>query len=101
MFDSITSWFSDLYEQAQQWFYDFILWVPRKLWADLLEQMADLLDSVGAPGFLTDAANLLGSWGPDAAYWFDLLQFNWGISLVMSAYTARYAWSKIPFVGGR
>ena len=99
--DFLKDWLSDLYEQAQQWFYDFILWVPRKLWAEFLEQVADFLDSLGSPEFFKTATELLELWGPDAAYWFDLLRFNWGMSLVISAITFRYVWTKIPFVGGR
>lgn len=99
MLDALKTWLADRYEQAQQWFYDFVLWIPRKLWSEFLEQMAEIVESLGVPDFLNDAIILFASWGPDAAFWFDLLQFNWGISSVMTAFSMRYAWSKIPFIG--
>lgn len=99
MIDAIKAWFADRYEQFQQWFYDFMLWIPRKLWSEFLDQIATFLEDLGVPGFLSDASLLLASWGPDAGYWFDLIQFNWGMALVVSAIGMRYTWSKIPFIG--
>ena len=99
MLDAIKQWFNGLYEQFQKWLIDFLLWIPRKLWQEFLDSMAELIEGVPVPDYVTKATQLLGSWSADAAYWFDLLQFNWGIALVLSAIGTRWAWSKIPFIG--
>ncbi|MCY1362471.1 hypothetical protein D9M69_491910 [compost metagenome] len=50
---------------------------------------------------MTQAKQLLAQWGPQLGWFFDIIEFNWGMSLVVSAYTMRYVWSWLPFVGKR
>lgn len=99
MLESIKQWFADRYEQFQEWLLELVLWIPRKVWEEFLDELAGVLESLGIPSFIIQASALLGSWGSDASYWFDLLQFNWGFSLVVSAISIRWAWSKVPFLG--
>jgi hypothetical protein len=99
MFEGLMNWLRERYEQFQDWLIDLLLWIPRKLWAEFLDEMAELIEGQEVPDFIGQAVALLGSWTSDAGYWFTVIEFNWGISLVMSAIGIRWAWSKIPFIG--
>lgn len=99
MFDALINWLRERYEQFQDWLMDFLLWIPRKLWQEFLDSMARVIEGVDPPDFINEAVQLLGSWSSDAAYWFDLFEFNWGVGLVMSAIGLRWGWSKLPFIG--
>ncbi|MCY1314600.1 hypothetical protein D9M68_486370 [compost metagenome] len=99
--DSIKQWITDKLQQLLDWFYDLILWIPRKLFAATLDELATYLESIAPPEFMTQAKQLLAQWGPQLGWFFDIIEFNWGMSLVVSAYTMRYVWSWLPFVGKR
>ena len=97
MFD----WIKDAFLTFLTWLLELVGWAPKKVFAEFMEQMADVIVSIVPPQFMSDAASLLGQWGPAAGYFFDLIEFNWGIELVISAIMFRYAWAKIPFIGHR
>lgn len=99
MLDSIKKWFGEIYEQFQEWLIELLLWIPRKLWEEFLDSIAKFIEGIDAPAFIDTAGYLLSSWSGEAAFVFDLIEFNWGISLVMSAFAMRWAWSRIPFIG--
>lgn len=94
-------WIKEAFLTFLNWLLELVGWAPKKLFADFLDQMASFIEQVVPPEYMNDAANLLAQWGPAAGYFFDLIEFNWGIQLVISAIMARYAWAKIPFIGHR
>ncbi|MDG9785333.1 MULTISPECIES: hypothetical protein [Pseudomonas] len=99
--DWIKSFFVGLYNDLLQWIYDFVLWIPRKLWSDFLVSLAEKITGIPAPDFILEAKSLLAQLPPGVTWALDMCQFNWGISLCMSAFALRYAKSWIPFVGGK
>lgn len=81
------------------WFMDLIGWYPKKMYAEFLDDISAWIIDQAPPEFLDQAVSLLSQWTGPFGYFMQLLQFNWGIQLVVSSITMRWAWSKIPFIG--
>jgi hypothetical protein len=92
-------WLKGIYLQFQEWLIDLLLWIPRKVYAEFLDEIAGWIEKITPPGFMNDAKQLLMQWASFAGWFFDLIEFNWGMSLVVTAILMRWSWSKIPFVG--
>ena len=48
---------------------------------------------------ILDFSNLFSSVGPEVLYIFNLLEFQYGLTVVFSAYGARFLLRRIPFFG--
>ncbi|WP_090386276.1 hypothetical protein [Pseudomonas anguilliseptica] len=81
------------------WLMELLGWYPKKLYSDFLAEIADFISDQVPPEFLDQAVSLLAQWTGPFGYFLQLIQFNWGIQLVISAITTRWVWSKIPFIG--
>lgn len=97
MFD----WVKEYYDIFVEWLKDLLLWIPRKVFSEFLEQLAEIITGIPAPDFMLQAKSLLAQTPPAITWALDLAQFNWGISLCMSAFALRYTYSKIPFFGSK
>jgi hypothetical protein len=94
-------WLKGILIDCLQWFLECFEWLPKKIYSEIMAALGSFLNSIPAPEFMHQAKNLLSQWGPIAGYFFDVIQFNWGFSLVVSAMTLKFCINRIPFIGGR
>lgn len=97
--DGIKEWLSSIIGVVLKWLFDWVAWLPEKFYQKLCEKLADWIVSISPPEVVQTAANLLAQWGPTAGWFFDIIEFNWGFSLIMSSITIKWIWRKIPFFG--
>lgn len=84
---------------ALQWIYDFLLWLPRKLWQQLLEAFAAFFAAIPVPGFMTLAASYASSVPAEALWALDLFAVSTGLQMVLSALLLRFLIRRLPLVG--
>jgi len=81
------------------WFKDIFLWLPKKLWAEILDVLAGAIDAIGAPSFITQAGNAFNSIPPEFLFFATKLAVPEGIAMMLSALIARFVLRRIPFIG--
>ncbi len=81
------------------WLKDVLLWVPRKLWAELLDGLASILAAIPVPGFVNDAQNAFGSLSPGIVFFASKFAVPEILSMVIAAYGLRFLIRRIPIIG--
>lgn len=97
--EKLISWFNTAWENFQQWVLDLVLWIPRKIYAAIADDTASFIESLNPPPGTDEFILYIAQWGDQAGYWFELLQVNWGFSLITSVLLFRWAKKFVPFFG--
>lgn len=87
--------FSDL----MAWLKGAFMWLPRWIWQSILGALGAMVKAIPVPdffaGFSMNVAGLAGS-----VVWFlDLVQFKFGLSVVLGALLLRWLLRRIPLIG--
>jgi type III secretory pathway component EscT len=82
-----------------QFLLDLWLWVPRQVFAWLLDALASLFESIPVPDFVTQAASALSSIGGNVLFFAEKFAVPEGVAMVLSAYVLRFLIRRIPFIG--
>jgi len=91
----VLDWIND----ALQWLLDALLWVPRKIWQLLLEGLATVINAIPVPDFLSNLGAAWSALGPGTMYFLDVIQFDVGFPMLLSAYFLRFVIRRLPVVG--
>lgn len=82
-----------------QWLIDVGLYVPRVLFAGLMDGAASIIETLPSPSFLGDI-NLMFGGIPGGVWWFaNSFEFGAGLGMVGTALLLRFVLRRIPFVG--
>ena len=73
--------------------------LPRHLWVLLLQGLAKVVNDIPVPSWLSAAPADFSSLPPWVVYFASALQIGPGLSIVVSAYVARFILRRIPLVG--
>lgn len=82
-----------------QWLLDLWLWLPRQLFAWLLDALAALVESIPVPDFVSQASAALSSIGGNVLFFAEKFAVPEGVAMVLSAYVLRFLIRRIPFIG--
>lgn len=94
MLDTIKGWISD----ALQWLLDALLWIPKKLWAELLDGFASAVESIPVPDFMANASSFFQGIPPGIVFFLDFFAVGEGLAMVISALVLRFVLRALPFV---
>lgn len=95
MLDTIKEWIEDIL----QWLLEALLWIPRKIWAEILEGLAAVFNAIPVPQFVTDMGPAFQSIASGTMYFLDVFQFDYGLTVLLSAYLLRFGLRRIPLIG--
>jgi hypothetical protein len=73
--------------------------LPLHLWVLVLGGIQDVVNAIPVPGFIGDASNYVAAIPPTVAYFSGALQLKYGLSVVVSAWLARWLLRRIPLIG--
>lgn len=82
-----------------QWLLDALLWLPRKVWQLLLEGLASVINAIPVPDFITNLGPTWAALGSGTMYFLDVIQFDVGFPMLLSAYFIRFIIRRLPVVG--
>lgn len=88
-----------MFDEILQWLKDFFLWLPRKLWAELLDGLASLLEAIPVPDFMIQAQAAFGGIGGNVLFYAQKFAVGEGIAMILAAYVLRFVVRRIPFIG--
>jgi len=93
MLDWLFEWLQD----AVTWFFDLVLWLPRKIYQLLLEGLLIVVNAIPVP---TWAENLELDWIPSGmAYFLEPFNIPLAITCITSGYLLRFVVRRIPVIG--
>lgn len=96
---SLASTIADAIEDLGNWLLDVLLYVPKKVWAELLDALASGVEAIPVPDAVAvwnaEAANAFAG----AGYVVNLCALDVGLTLIGSALLARFILRRIPFIG--
>lgn len=78
---------------------DLLLWVPRKLWAELLEALQALIHSLPVPDFVADASGYFSAISGNILFFAQKLAVGEGITMILGALVLRFILRRIPLIG--
>lgn len=82
-----------------QFLKDVLLWVPRKLWAEILDGLASLLESIPTPDFVLQAKDAFAGIGGNVLFFAQKLAVGEGITMILAALLLRFLLRRIPLIG--
>jgi hypothetical protein len=86
-------------DNALQWLLDTLLWVPRKLYQELVEALAAVINAIPVPEFLSGLGSAWAAIGGPILYFVEITQFDVGMPMVMGAYMLRFLLRRVPVIG--
>lgn len=81
------------------WLKDLLLWVPRKVWSELLDSLAALLAALPVPGFVSQASAAFSQIPPSVLFFADKFALSEGVAMILAAYALRFVIRRIPIIG--
>lgn len=79
------------------WLSDFLLWLPRELFAFFLDQLGNFLGLIPIPNWLSYAASVVVP--PGLVWWLELLQIGLAVKLCGGAWMLRFLLRRVPVIG--
>jgi len=86
-------------QQILQWLVDFLLWIPHKTYALIMDGLAAVVEAIPVPGWASNIPNYLAGLDGGVAWFAGTLQLGTGITIVFGAYVLRFLIRRIPFIG--
>tara|TARA_R110001592_G_scaffold44000_5_gene142079 strand:+ start:219 stop:482 length:264 start_codon:yes stop_codon:yes gene_type:complete len=77
---------------------DIVLWIPRQLFGllvDAVEMMLGWLPEID----IVDIERIFDGLGGDLLYFLTIMEFDYGVTAMMTALIARFVLRRIPFIG--
>lgn len=81
------------------WLKDLLLWVPRKLWAELLDGLAALIEAIPVPSFVYDVQSAFAGLSGNIVFFANKFAVPEGLIMVLAAYAIRFVIRRIPIIG--
>lgn len=92
-------WLYDLLQKISDFFKDYLLYIPKWIWQHVLEAISTLISAIPVPDAFTQFTGSLGGL-PSSVIWFlDMMQFKFGVGIVIAALAARFLLKIIPTLG--
>jgi hypothetical protein len=89
-------WLSDKLQQIIDFLRDFLLYIPKWLWQHVLEAIQGAIAAIPVPDAFTQFTGSLASI-PSGVVWFlTIMQFQFGVSVIVGAMAARFLMKFIP-----
>lgn len=81
------------------WFADYALWIPRKIFELLMEPLGVMIKGMPMPDWVADASIGFSGVPPHVAFFLEFLYFGEGVAIIMSAYDIRFLIRRLPVIG--
>lgn len=86
-------------EKFAEWLKDLFLWLPRKLWAELLDSLAALVESMQVPAFIQQAQSAFDGIPSSVVFFATIFAIPEGIAMMLAALVLRFLLRRIPLIG--
>lgn len=95
MLDWLKSWLNSILD----WFVEWAEWIPKKLYSSAMSGIADFIHALPVPDFMNEAAGAFAGIPQTVMYFASAFELAFGVQVVLSALSLRFALRRIPFIG--
>jgi len=99
LLQSLFDFIVDLVNQLGQWSLDLLLYVPRVLFAELMQGAAALVAAIPVPAFVSNVGSYWSSVSGDVMFFVAPMRLGTGLAMIATAYGVRFLIRRLPFVG--
>lgn len=78
---------------------NIILFLPRFIYKNVVDALVFMLNSVQPPFTSQDVTTALNGVGGDVLYFLTMFEFQYGLTVIFTAYLARFILRRIPGIG--
>lgn len=89
----------EIISDLAQWLLDALLWIPRWLWAEILDALASIVEAIEVPSWLEEWDSAVLSVTADLWWVAELFKVQQGLAIMVSALTIRFLIRRIPVIG--
>jgi len=86
-------------EKFAEWLKDLLLYLPRKLWAELLDSFASMIEALGVPAFIQQAQSAFDGIPPVMIFFATKFAVPEGVAMLLAALVLRFLLRRIPLIG--
>lgn len=86
-------------DEFAQWLKDTLLWIPRKLWAEMLEALSGLIDAIPVPDFINTASGYMHGIPSGILWTLNMFAVPEGMLMIGAALVLRFVLRRIPLIG--
>lgn len=90
---------ADYLSDFAEWLKELLLWIPRKLWAELLDGLAAMLTAIPVPDFVTQAQAAFSGIPSSVIFFATKFAVPEAVGMALAAYGLRFLIRRIPFIG--
>lgn len=87
------------FNEFTQWLFELLQWIPKKIWAEILDALASVVELIPVPGFFTSASAAFSAIPSSVVFFASKFAIAEGILIILSAYLIRFIIRRIPFIG--
>ena len=88
-----------LINDFSDWLFEVLQWIPKKLWEELLDALATVIEHMPVPGFVDTAHNAFTSIPSTILFFANKAGLGEGVAMILSAYVLRFLIRRIPIIG--
>jgi hypothetical protein len=92
-------WLSDLLDKIANWLQQYLLYVPKWIWQHFLEGIQSLISAIPVPDAFAQFTSSLGGFPASVIWFLDIMQFKFGVTVIIAAMAARFLMKFIPTLG--
>ena len=95
---AFADWLAKVVGDTLKWIKDYFVWLWNKIWNGLLDTIANLLESLAVPSWVTEASAVVSALPPEVIWLLDPFEIGTGLAIIGSAYILRWQMKWIPFL---
>lgn len=88
-----------LYNEFTQWLFDLLEFLPRKIFSDILDALASVVEKIPVPDFFITAQGAFGSIPSSVLFFANKFALGEGVAMILAAYLIRFTIRRIPIIG--
>ena len=93
------NWLVDRLNDLLKWFFDFFLWLPRKLFSMWCDAVIGVLQDVVPPEAMASLATYFGQLPPGVWWALHQIDFATGMQIIIGSIALKLSLRFVPFLG--
>lgn len=89
----------EYFNAAIDWFFELVQWLPKLLFAEILDALALVVEAIPVPGFIDTATGAFQSIPPTVLFFASKFALGEGVAMILAAYVLRFVIRRIPIIG--
>lgn len=95
LWNKLVTYFNELID----WLYQLLLWIPKTIFAEIMDALASVIEAIPVPGFVLTAGDAFQGIPSTILFFANKFALGEGITMILAAYLLRFIIRRIPIIG--